>query len=321
MEYNIVVNGLGHAFLREFGCPCERCRDLSHVANTSVSVIATDTAGDVTWHALVDCGLGVVTSLCNTFAPEETRLDWLLFTHWHSDHSLELNRLCETLQRLARVRGVPFTHIPTWCRSGSAQWLQKRYSYEWYRCLKPVISDTGEMPGTVLNPLPLNTKEITITPVSVSHCSADIDPATFKDRVFCSACFVIETNGRKAVLLWDLDKFNEWIVDPVRDEERKAYKLLRGTDYLFIDCFNWTVEAAAGRNTGHISFATVKRYANTLAPSKTLLMHMSGHEGGEKSPGWGWSNRQWEEESQKVWTREALPGVVKVPEIGETFAL
>ena len=114
MDYSIVVNGIGHAFLQEFGCSCNRCADRNHVANTSLSIIARDEKeGSIVWHTLVDCGLGVVTSLCNFFTPEETRLDWLLFTHWHPDHSLELNRLCETLRRTSRRRNRKMDKLST----------------------------------------------------------------------------------------------------------------------------------------------------------------------------------------------------------------
>ena len=121
MNYSIVVNGLGHAFLREFGCPCARCRQGQRMANTSASIIATDEEnGKIIWHALVDVGLGVVTSLCDLATPDDARLDWLLFTHWHPDHSLVLNRLCETLRRRARLRAKSVTKLPTWCRRGTA---------------------------------------------------------------------------------------------------------------------------------------------------------------------------------------------------------
>ena len=124
MNYSLVVNGFGNAFLQEFGCPCPRCARKEPVANVSVSIIGRDgNDREIRWHALVDVGLGVVDSLRNTFSPDEARVDWLLFTHWHPDHSLELNRLGETMRRTARRRGETFTRIPTWCRGGTGKWL------------------------------------------------------------------------------------------------------------------------------------------------------------------------------------------------------
>jgi ribonuclease BN (tRNA processing enzyme) len=322
MNYSIVINGLGHAFLREFGCPCARCRQEQHMANTSASIIATDEEnGKIIWHALVDVGLGVVTSLCDLATPDDARLDWLLFTHWHPDHSLELNRLCETLRRRARLREESVTKLPTWCRRGTAGWLQKTHAYEWHRCIDARISDEAEPPGTILPPVPLGMPDLTVTPVSVSHYSADIDPGIFNDTVYASAAFVISTEGKKAVLLWDLDNTNDWIVNPSSDAHREAVGLLAQADYLFIDCFSWSVEEVRGCNTGHTAFTTVRHYAKALAPRETLLMHISGHEEGPHRRGWGWPDWKWQQEAQKCWRAEAIPGTVRVPVIGETFEL
>jgi len=322
MTYGITVNGSGHSFLREFGCPCARCKQTDHVANTSVSITKRDPGGKhIVWHALIDVGLGVVTSLCNFFRPTDARLDWLLFTHWHPDHSLELNRLCETTRRAARYQSEPFTAIPTWCRNGTAQWLKKTYSYEWYRCLDPRISDESASPGTILDSVPIDLPDVKITPISVSHYSADIDPVNVKVRRYSSASFVVETETKKAVLLWDIDNNNDWIINPSTDEQVRTATLLSDADHLFIDCFTWAVEEVKGYNTGHTSFSTVKRYVKALTPRETLLMHISGHEEGTGNDGWGWLDKKWEREAQKVWQSESLPGSVRVPAIGDTLYL
>ena len=39
MDYTLVVNGTGNAFLQEFGCPCPRCALREPVANMSVSIV------------------------------------------------------------------------------------------------------------------------------------------------------------------------------------------------------------------------------------------------------------------------------------------
>ncbi len=56
MDYSIMVNGIGHAFLREFGCSYNRCADRNHVANTSLSIIARDEGeGSILYGTLRDC--------------------------------------------------------------------------------------------------------------------------------------------------------------------------------------------------------------------------------------------------------------------------
>jgi hypothetical protein len=48
---------------------------------------------------------------------------------------------------------------------------------------------------------------------------------------------------------------------------------------------------------------------------------MGGHEEGEGNPGWGWTDRQWEESASKLWSAEGLPGKVRVPAMGEEFSI
>ncbi|MCK9230513.1 MAG: MBL fold metallo-hydrolase [Syntrophales bacterium] len=322
LEYSLVVNGVGHAFLREFGCPCERCRRSGPDANTSLSIVGRDRkTRRVAWHALIDVGMGVNTSLCNNFDPVDARLDWLLLTHWHPDHTLDLNRLGESARRTAFRQGVKFKKIPTWCRNGTAQWIQKNHSYEWYRHLFPQHTAEASPPGSVLDALPIEVPDLRITPVTVSHRTADINPADFKKKLFCSASFVIETHAKKAVVLWDADGFNDWIVSPESAEQERAAALVSDADYLFIDCFDWDTEKVQGHGTGHLSFRTVRKYAAAMRPRQTFPVHMSGHEDGAGNPGWGWSDDRWTEEAQAVWAAEGLPGSVRVPAIGEVMPL
>ena len=321
MNFSLVVNGAGNAFLREFGCACGRCLDRDNRANTSVSIVARDDRGSLLWHALVDAGTGVTESLCNTFPPEEARLDLLLFTHWHPDHSLDLNRLCESSRRTARRRGRPFARIPAWCRAGTGKWLRKSYSYEWHRCLDARGTGEASEPGCILEPVAAGVEGIRITPVSVSHAGADFSPDNFRERLPCSASFVIETPRAMTVLLWDLDGGNDRVVAPATDGQKKTAELLAGADYLFIDCFSWTVEEVQGFNTGHLSFDTVRRYARALRPRETRLVHMSGHEEGEGKPGYGWTDDVWEAEARNIWISETLPGRVSVARTGEQLGI
>jgi ribonuclease BN (tRNA processing enzyme) len=322
MEFSLIVNGAGNAFLREFGCPCGRCADRQNRATTSVSVVARDEKSrKIIWHALVDAGPGVVESLVNAFPPEEARLDWLLLTHWHPDHTLDLNRLCETARRTSRRRGQSFVKIPTWCRAGTGKWLQKNYSYEWYRCLDPRVGGESHPPGALLDPVPTGIPAVRITPFSVSHAGADLNPENFKEPLPCSASFVIETLLRKTVLLWDLDNRNDWILSTAGNSPKGALEKISNPDLLFIDCFSWTVEEMHGFNTGHLSFQSVRRYVKALNPRETFLVHMSGHEEGEGNPGFGWTDDRWEEEARSIWRAEGLPGKVSVARTGREISL
>jgi ribonuclease BN (tRNA processing enzyme) len=290
------------------------------VANTSVSIIGRDDK-KIAWHALIDVGLGVVTSLCNIVPPDDARLDWLLLTHWHPDHCLELNRLCETLRRSFGAGGKKFGRIPIWCRNGTGQWLRKNHSYEWHRFLNAHVDEESHPPGVVLDPTPLSREDLAIVPFTVSHNTADLDPKNFKNTLYCSASFIIETARKKAVILWDIDDRNDWILSPATTEQKKTVAMASEADYLFIDCLAWNFQDTLRHNTGHVSFQTVRNYARILNPRKTFLVHISGHEAGKDADGWGWSNDIWEEESRKVWKTEAMPGSVHIPSIGDEYEM
>lgn len=325
MKHFIIVNGLDHAFLREFGCPCKRYVRQRSVANTSVSLVSLNDSGDqILHHILFDTGMGVVDKLVDSpyLSGNNAHLDWLIVSHWHPDHLLDLNRLCETWRRTLKRWGKEWKPIPTWCRSGTAEWLKRNHTFEWNSFLKPQLSNETSPPGATLTPIQLDIAGLTVTPITVSHHTADINPANPKEQLPFCASFVIETDSTKTVLLWDIDNRNNWIENPNTNEQKKTVNLLSEADYLFIDCNTWSVEEVNGKNTGHISFSTARRYIMALHPKRqTLLVHLSVHEDGEYQPGWGWLDWKWEQEAQRVWQAESLPGIVRVPTSGEEFII
>jgi hypothetical protein len=107
----IRLNGVSHAFLREFGCPCCRCSGNGPIANTSASLIILKD-GRVVYHILFDCGFGVVESLRSAGLQS---LSSIFCTHGHFDHVAGLNFLLEG----ARRHDVPtpvtiFATRPAW---------------------------------------------------------------------------------------------------------------------------------------------------------------------------------------------------------------
>jgi len=315
----LVVNGIDHAFLRWFGCSCTRCINPRNAANTSVSLISEEDNGGL-HHILFDVGMRVVDSLVNLLR-DKAYLDLLIISHWHPDHVLDLNRLCETWWRTLKGRGDRKLKLPVWCRSGTAEWLRTYYDYECRKFLDIHSSKEHKCSGFVIGNIQTDIPKLKITAISVSHCTADFSPSG--EYLPCCASFIIEKEeGKKAVLLWDIDNKNQWIKEPSSAEQREAVELLVEADYLFIDCNTWQVEEDdEGRNTGHISFSTVKDYVKALSPKMTLLVHLSGHEDGEGNPGWGWDDQTWQDNAQREWDEMKLPGKVCVPKIGQSFEL
>jgi ribonuclease BN (tRNA processing enzyme) len=322
MNFLLRVNGMDAPLMRQLGCLCERCRDGRRQANVSVSVFGLEDVGQTAVHILFDIGAGVTDSLVDTpyLVGFQARLDWLCLTHWHPDHTLEMNRLLSAHRSVKRREtGQPTGRIPLWCRRATALWLQKEHSFDWQHQLEPHVPDENHPPGTLLAPLPLPTDwGLTITPVTTSHYTADLHPDHKTQLVYACAGFVVETAVSKAALLWDLDSSNDWLTNPADEREETAVSRLRHADYLFIDTSFW--HAKPQRST-HPSFENVRRIARNLQPRHTLLMHLSGHPDGVGKGAWGWTNGRWQHEAQAVWQAEQLPGTVAVPNIGDEFNL
>ncbi|MEM7034652.1 MAG: MBL fold metallo-hydrolase [Chloroflexota bacterium] len=323
IQYLIYVNGVEAALTRQFGCTCNRCRDQRTTAHTSVSIIGIDSQGDTQQHILIDVGLGVSDSLLNSpyLIGDQARLDWLLLTHWHPDHTLSLNWLAsswwQTQRRRNQAPGQQPKTVPVWCRVGTAKWMARRHDFEWHRTLKPVLSDETCSAGNVLPSVPLGLEALTITPITVKHFNADVDADNPKRTLPCCASFVAQTPNKKAVFLWDVDIRNTWLLEPSTVEQKATVALLAEADYLFIDCTTWATEKMNGHKIHHLSFSFVQKVAAILSPKETFLVHLSGHPDGEGNPGYGWSDQTWTIEAQKVWAERSLPGSVSVPKIGD----
>ncbi|MCA9958120.1 MAG: hypothetical protein KC443_03745 [Anaerolineales bacterium] len=320
MKHILVVNGLEAPMLRQFGCDCGRCASPERQANTSVSLLGVNGRDEAAYHILVDVGAGVVDSLiANPYLhAHRARLDALLLTHWHPDHTVDLNRLCVSHHLTRGRRGLPTPRIPLWCRAGTAAWLQREHGYEWNAFLQLEAPAENEPPGTLLPSMTLPVPSLRVTPITVSHFGADRAPDDSDGVQYSCAAFVVETHTSKTVLLWDIDSENEWLVAPEGEGQETAVSLLSHADYLFIDTAFWR---AKEHRATHPSFDNVQRIAANLRPRHTLLMHLSGHPDGEGNPGYGWTNEQWTAAAQHVWTAKGLPGTVRVPTIGEEFLL
>jgi phosphoribosyl 1,2-cyclic phosphodiesterase len=322
MNYSLIVNGLDNAFPREFGCDCPRCTRPERAANTSMSLIGLDQAGETAFHALMDCGGGASDSLAANplLRGPRARLDWLLLTHWHSDHSIELGRICAGWMRTCARRGQPFARVKTWCREGSVQWLDREQGSAWRAFTDPVIAPGFDAAGVPLASLPIGAPGLRVTPITLHHSSADIAPDNPSRRQPSCAGFVIQTATRKAVLFWDMDNTNAWITDPQTEAHAAAVALARDADLLCVDCNTWRFAGTAQRPASHACFRSQLPNVRALTPRETWLMHLSGHED-DRGDGFGWLDAEWQAHAQAEWARFALPGRVRVPAIGERIAL
>lgn len=321
MRYTLRVNGLDNAYIREFGCGCARCARPTRAANTSISLIGQDQRGKVLCHVLFDAGFGVLESLLeNPALREDARLDAVVLTHWHSDHTAELTRISTTWARSRRRRGEPSARIPVWCRPGSAAWLERQYPQLHTSGIELKTFGQAEPAGSLLEGLRLDLPGLKLTPIALSHHTADFDPDHPAESYPCCAGYVLEFQGSRVALLWDLDATNLWLERPAA-EQRQAVERLRGADHIFFDSNTWAYAASGdGRPASHASFGLIQRFARVLEPKQSWLVHLSGHEDAP-GEGFGWQDGDWQREAQRVWRERGLPGDVRVPIIGETIPL
>lgn len=319
MKHQFVINGVGAAFLRIFGCECGRCRADDPQVNCSASLISTDAQGMTAHHVLFDIGGGVVDQLTRSpfLRGAQARLDWLVLTHWHPDHAKDINRLLASHIQTAHLIGYETPgKIPLWCRSGTAAWMRRLYEYEIKRYCNLHHSKEFLPPGHLLSALPIDLPGLQITPVTLSHQNADIDPFDYREKRPCSAGFILESPKTKIVIFWDVDNKNDWIERPSNREQEKTVTRLSGADHIFFDCTFWKKR---DKPKNHASFDDVRRWARALAPRNTWLVHITGHVEGIGNEGFGWTNPEWQENARRVWREEGLPGAVGVPVVGQCF--
>lgn len=316
VNHKFIINGTGSAFLRIFGCTCNRCTAEIEQINCSASLISFDEQGKTAHHVLFDIGEGVATALSSSpyLQGEEARLDWLCLTHWHPDHTKDINRLLAshviTHDLVGRTKQEK---VKLFCRSGTADWLWKLHDYELQMFTE--LQQSGEFlpSGQLLPPVPVGLPDITITPITVSHRNADMNSRNEREKRPCCCGYVVQSKATKLVLLWDIDSENGWLERPFTPEQETAVSHLTNADHIFFDCTFWKQKE---KPKNHASFDHIKRYAKILAPKHSWLVHVTGHVEGIGNPGFGWTNDEWTENAQRVWQAENLPGTVAVPPMG-----
>ena len=319
MKFELVINGLDHAWRRELGCNCERCISPRRNANTSLSILGFE-QDLLTFHGLVDAGAGVADSLLEIAELRTTpRLDWTFLTHWHPDHVADLARIAVCTQRSRERLHLAPLKPNLWVREGSAVWLERQQPHA-LRHFQIISSLEYHSKGRLLEAVPLPNTDLQVTPVSLAHSSADLHAPHGEEHLPCCAGFILKTQQHKTALLWDMDATNTWLEQP-NYAEQEAFIALQGCDQIFIDCNTWHYsQQANGQPASHASFAMVSRIARALEPRQTFLMHLSGHEDALGN-GFGWSDARWQLEANSVWQREGLRGSVHVPWIGQRISL
>lgn len=319
LNYELVINGLDHAWQKEFGCHCARCQDTGRTSNTSVSILGLNQQ-QLEQHILVDAGGGVCQSLLeNPDLQQQPRLDAVLLTHWHPDHVADLNRIVVGFGRSSWRERHMTTRPHLWMREGSRMWLERQQPNV-LKQVSLISSLEYHGVGQLLEPLEIFGQDLQVTPVTIAHSSADLFPPFGEERLATCAGFILQTQNFRTVLLWDLDATNLWLEKP-SSAQQAAFDAIAGCDLLLIDCNTWSYhQNANGEPTSHVSFSLVQRFAKALQPKRTVLLHISGHEDAI-GDGFGWTNQIWQLEATKAWQAAGLSGEVIVPHIGQRFAL
>lgn len=316
----IRINGVGHAVSRELGCPCDRCRSVNFEmatppetlvpfsgwdnppwrAHTSASILFPADDGSVKRHILIDVGAGVVDSLVCSRLKGLDRMEALLLTHWHPDHVLGLNQLCESLRRSATRSGVAFQKIPLFCTLETYEYLRDQggqaYLLENHLAFEQMIPEQPFEVGA--NPV------VRFTPIPVAH--GDIQG---------SVIFVADIGSQRVVFAWDIDVPSKAMSNGVTNQEvieRNRLSLAR-TRLLFLAANTWAADdtpEGGRKRTGHTSYRRAQSYVDLIKAEKTYLTHMSGHEDGKGHAGYGWTDSRWESAVQPEHIEIARQGMV-----------
>lgn len=292
------INGIGHAFSREIGCNCGRCRTINFMmdeppdklveefrgwddppwrSHTSASILIPDEEGNVESHILIDIGAGVVDSLVSSKLKGLENIKGILISHWHPDHVLGLNQLCESLKRSAFRKGTKFVKVPVYCTLETYKRLRDKgvFSYEFDHrlCFHEILP---EVPFKIDTTLP-----VTITASEVAH-----------GKVKGSVIYIADIGQKKVVFGWDIDVPNaerpsdkKKNIDVIRDN----HSIIEGANLLLMPSNTWKA-----KGTGHTSYIRACEYINEIGAKRTYLVHLSGHEDGEGCKGYGWTDSEWE---------------------------
>lgn len=295
------INGNAHAFSRELGCNCQRCQTINFTlqdpaqnpggpltpfpgwpdppwrAHTSVSILIPDNTNPaaVSHHILIDAGTGIVDSLVCSRIENLHKINGILITHWHPDHTLGLNQVTESVKRTAKRLQHPFSKIQFFSTKDTYSMLYPKFRYEFDEMLSFQEITSGE--PFVLPKI----ADIRFTPIEVAH-----------GEVKGSVIFVAEfSHHKKCVFAWDIDHPSAARPsDKISNIDiiRKNKNLLENPDLLFLETNGWTAHAP-----GHGSLIDAQPYLDIIKPRKVILLHLSGHSDTSGQPAYGWSDAQW----------------------------
>ena len=246
-------------------------------AHTSASILIPGERGNVKSHILIDVGAGVVDSLVSSKLNALENINAILISHWHPDHVLGLNQLCESLKRSVDRMGTKFVKMPVYCTLETYKRLRDKggFSYEFDHrlCFHEIL------PGVSFKIS--STPPGVVTALEVAH-----------GKVKGSVIYIVQIGQRKAVFGWDID-----VPDAQRPSDGKEnievikdhLHILKGAHLLLMAANTWEVTG-----TGHTSYIRAREYINKIAAERVYLVHLSGHEDGPGHDGYGWTDSEWQ---------------------------
>ena len=170
--------------------------------------------------------------------------------------------------------------VPIYCRSGSAAWLERLYPHLSKAGLEVRAFGNGEL----LEPLPAMIDGVTVTPITTTHSTADLNATNPLEVAQCCCGYLLELPGCRVALLWDLDATNTWLESPAA-HQLGAVERLRGVDHVFFDCNTWHNSSDAhGNPASHISFTLLKK----RGPQPRAALHLAGASQRSRGRAWQW---------------------------------
>ena len=305
LDYKVFlrINGVAHAYPLELGCTCNKCTALNYNltkptglleafggwddpisrANTSASILIADKNNKLLGQILIDAGLGILNSLVASKLPKLDNIFAILNSHWHPDHCLNLNVLCETVKRTKKRNSEPFEPIPYYATLPT--YLKLYHDGGQSRQFKYFLQYHQIIPDTAFEPYP----GIKITPINVAH-----------GKIKGSTIFLADIGKYKVIFCWDIDLPKAKLPSsnpPILNKKiiEKNLPLLKEADILFIAINTW-----GKTGTGHTNFLQAyEHYIKPIQAKQVYAMHHSGHE--DSGDGFGWSDTEWDSRLQPFW--------------------
>ncbi len=220
--------------------PRENCRGSRGLISFRISILASGSSGNATLletertSLLIEAGLGRKETLRRLAAINKNpeRLDAILISHEHTDHSSGLPQLCRHFHAIAYLTEGTHTEVLRALPESSAKKLDR---------VEHICAGEKFTIG-----------DIEVSPFAIPHDAAD--PVGYSFR----------TNGTKVAMVTDLGYLPELVKFHLRDADCLILESNHDLEMLKVGPYPWHVKQRVMSRTGHLSNHIVSEYLSSV---------------------------------------------------------